>query len=240
MYEWFDGDPAWLGRAIEMNQKALSIDPESTEAQFGIAMVYFHQKRLAEARRVLEKIVEQKSDFYDAHLRLGMLSEVAGDIDAALRHYERSAEIKPYNEEAWMYLDGAWRRKGDAQSSDRAARKLIEVASRKLEVTPDDIITLSRLAVSYARYGGKEEAHFALKRVLEIDPNDGLALYSCACTYAMLGESQEALACLRNAIANGWKGVPELARSNPDLDSLRKDPEFGVVLAESHRRSYSS
>jgi tetratricopeptide (TPR) repeat protein len=54
MYEWYDGSAAWLGRAIEMNQQALARDAGSADARFGIAMVYYHQGRLAEARRTLE------------------------------------------------------------------------------------------------------------------------------------------------------------------------------------------
>src|SRR5688572_4125887 len=45
MHEWYDGGSQWLGRAIEHNQKALELDPASVEARFGIAMVYYHQRR---------------------------------------------------------------------------------------------------------------------------------------------------------------------------------------------------
>ena len=232
MYEWFDGNPRWLGKAIEMNEKALSFDPDSIEAQFGIAMVYFHQKRFTEAKRTLQRIIEHKPDFYEAYRRLGNLSEVTSDLDAAIQYYERAAAIKPYSEEPWMSLDATWRRKGDLKASDEAARKLIEVASRKLDVSPDDIITLSRLAVVYAKFEGKEEAYAALKRVLEIDPNDGLALYNCSETYAILGERREALACLKAALEHGFKAVPGWVKSDPAFDSLREDPEFKTMLAE--------
>ena len=58
MYEWYDGRSHWLARAIEMNQEALSRDPGSVEVQFGIAMVYYHQGRLAEAKRTLLSVLE--------------------------------------------------------------------------------------------------------------------------------------------------------------------------------------
>jgi non-specific serine/threonine protein kinase len=232
MYEWYHGDRHWLEKAIAMNEKALSLNPDSLEAQFGIAIVYLHQKRFPEAKRILEALVEKKPDFYDAFRRLGMLSDLTGDLDGAIRYYERSAAIKPYSEEPWMHLDATWRRKGDLKSSDEAARKLIEVASRKLEISPDDIVTVSRLASVYARFGAKEEAHHTLKGVHEIDPSDGLALYNCACAHAMLGEKKEALACLRVAMQSGWKGLPGWARGDPDLDPVREDPEFKALITE--------
>jgi adenylate cyclase len=232
LYEWYQGDPKWLEKAIAMNERALALDPDSIEAQFGIAMVYLHQRRFLDSKRILERIIEKKSDFYDAFRRLGMLSDILGELDAAIRYYERSAALKPYSEEPWMHLDGTWRRMGNSKSSDEAALKLIEVASRKLEINPDDIVASSRLASVYARFGGKPEAYRIVKGVLEIDANDGLALYHCACTYAMLGEKQEALACLRSAIHSGWKGVPGWARTDPELAAVREDPEFKALLTE--------
>jgi serine/threonine protein kinase/Tfp pilus assembly protein PilF len=232
LYEWYQGDSNWLEKSIAMNERALSIDPDSIEAQFGIAMVYLHQKRFGEARSILKRIVEKKPDSYDAYRRLGMLSDIEGDLDAATKYYERCAAIKPYSEEPWMHLDATYRRKGDSKASDHAARKLIEVASRKLELNPDDVVASSRLAAVYARFGGEQEAGRILRRVLEIDSNDGLVLYHCACAYAMKGDKLVALACLRNAIESGWKGMPGWAKVDPDLQSLQDDQEFRTLFAE--------
>ena len=80
MYEWYDGESSWLSKAIEMNQKALALDPTSLEAKFGIAMVYFHHGRFAEAKRSLEEILKENSEFYPGYLRLGMIAEQSGDL----------------------------------------------------------------------------------------------------------------------------------------------------------------
>ena len=83
MYEWYDGNPLWLGKAIETNQKALTLDPALLEAQFGIAMVYFHQRRFSESKRRIEEILKENSQFYRGYLRLGMIAELSGDLDSA-------------------------------------------------------------------------------------------------------------------------------------------------------------
>lgn len=232
MYEWYDGSPAWLGKAIEMNQKALSLDPSSIEARFGIAMVYFHQRRFTDSKRTLEGILQENSDFYDAHFRLGMILESSGDLDSARTYYERASVLKPYDEDPWMRLDGIYRKTGDSQSADEAARKVIEIASRKLEVSRDDLIVMSRLAEAYARFGLKEESYATLRRVFEIDPTDGLALYNCSCAYALLGEKHEALVCLRRAIESGFRAVANRTKTDPDLVALRNDQEFMRLIAE--------
>ena len=232
MYVWYDGDTRWLGKTIEVNQKALSLDANSVEAQFGIGTVYFHQKRFDEAKRAWEKVIRQNPDFYDAYRWLGIASDITGEYDEALRYYEQCARIKPYSEEPWMHFYMTHLRKGDQKASDQAQKKLLEIGERKLEINPDDAITLSRMASPYANFGEREKAHAALKRVLDIDRTDGLAQYNCACTYAVLGNKKEALTCLRNAIQSGYKNVHEWVKGDPDLVSLHEDPEFKELVAE--------
>ncbi|MBI1805493.1 MAG: protein kinase [Ignavibacteria bacterium] len=232
MFTFYDGTPEWLRKTIESSQKALTLDPNSIEAQFGIGTVYFHQKRYAEAQRTLEKVIQQNPDHYDAYRWLGIISDILKDYDAALQWYEHCVKLKPYSEEPWMHIEMTYRRKGDEKGSEQARRKIIEVAERKLEVNPDDVIVLSRVAGPYAQFGEKEKTYRALKRVLELDPDDGLALYNCACCYAVMGDKKEAYACLRNASQNGYKYGSEWVRSDPDFSPYHEDPEFKALLAE--------
>ena len=232
MYEYYDGNSSWLSKAIEMNQKALALEPASLTAKFGIAMVYFNQRRFTEARRSLEEILKEDSEFYPAHLRLGMIAELSKDLESALKHYRRSAELKPYDEDAWMFLAGVYRKLGKVDSAARAELKVVEITSRKLEASLDDIIVMSRLAEAYARFGSKEEAHATLRQVLELTPNDGLAVYNCSCAYALLGEKKWSLILLRRAFDSGFRTVAHWARTDSAFDSLRGDQEFEQLLIE--------
>ena len=51
------------------------------------------------------------------------------------------------------------RKLGQVDAAHEAALKVIEITSRKLEASLEDVVLLSRLAEGYARYGGKEETH---------------------------------------------------------------------------------
>jgi serine/threonine protein kinase/Flp pilus assembly protein TadD len=232
MYEWYDGDTAWLGKAITMNQKALSLDPGSLEVRFGIAMVYFHQKRFKESKKTLDAILDENSQYYPACFRLGMLSELSGDNDSALKYFRRATELKPYDEDAWRFLEGVYRKLDDAENARDAALKVIEVTARKLEASLDDVIVMSRLAEAYARFGAQIEARATLNRIFELDRTDGLALYNCACAYALLGEKGKALITLRQAFDNGFKAVARWAKSEKAFDSLRDDSMFREVISE--------
>ena len=123
MYEWYDGNSSWLGKAIEMNQKALTLDPTSLEAQFGIAMVYFHHRRFAESKRTIEEILKENSEFYPGYLRLGMIAELSDDLDGALKYYRRAAELKPYDEDSWRFLAGVHRKLGNIEAADESSVK---------------------------------------------------------------------------------------------------------------------
>lgn len=232
MFAWYDGDQRWLGKTIENNQKALDLDPQSVEAQFGIGSVYFHQKKFSDAKRVWEKVIAQKPDFYDAYRWLGALADIAGEYDAAILYYEQCARLKPYSEEPWMHTYMTYLRKNDQRSCDQAMRKMLDVGNKKIDLNPDDIITLSRIAGAYAHFGETENAHSILKRVIELDPTDGLAQYNCACTYAVLGDRKDALKCLKNAIRSGYRNMIEWVKADPDLSTLQHDPEFIALVRE--------
>jgi serine/threonine protein kinase/Tfp pilus assembly protein PilF len=232
MYEWYDGNSAWLSRAIEMNQQALGLEPSSLKALFGIAMVYFHHRRYAESRRTLEAVLKENPKFYPAYLRLGIIAEQTDDLDGALNYYLRAAELKPYDEDPWRFLVGVHRKLANVAAAEEAALKVIEITSRKLEASLDDIIVMSRLAEAYARFGSREEANATLKRVLELEPNDGLALYNCACAYALLGDNRASSILLRRAYESGFRTVGHWAKTDSAFEALRNDGEFQQLFAE--------
>jgi serine/threonine protein kinase/cytochrome c-type biogenesis protein CcmH/NrfG len=232
MYEWYDGNSSWLSKAIEMNQKSLSIEPTCLDAQFGIAMVYFHHRRFAESKRTIEEILKQNSQFYPGYLRLGMIAELSDDLEGALTYYRRASELKPYDEDAWRFLAGIYRKLSRNEAAEKSALKVIEITSRKLEASLEDVIVMSRLAEAYARFGSREEANATLRRVLELEPNDGLAFYNCSCAYALLGDKKATLISLQRAFDSGFRTVAHWARTDNAFDSLRDEPEFQRLLME--------
>ena len=232
MYEWYDGATSWLSKAIEMNQKALTLEPTSLDAKFGIATVYYNQRRLPEAKHALEEILKENDEFYPGYMRLGVIAELSSDLDSALTYYRRAAELKPYDEEPWKYLAEIHQRLGNVEAVERAELKVIEITARKLEASLDDVVVMSRLAESYARFGSIEEANATLKRVLELEPNDGLAVYNCACAYALLKEKKASLILLRRAFESGFRAVAHWARGDSAFDSMRNDDEFRKLLVE--------
>lgn len=157
---------------------------------------------------MIEEILKENADFYPGYMRLGMIAELSGDLDNALAYYQRAAELKPYDEEGWKFLAEIHQQLGNVVAAEKGALKVIEITSRKLEASLDDVIVMSRLAEAYARFGSTEETHATLKRVLELEPNDGLAVYNCSCAYALLNEKEASLILLRRALKVGSEQWP--------------------------------
>jgi len=161
-----------------------------------------------------------------------MIAELSNDLEGALRHYRRAADLKPYDEDPWRHLAGVYLKLAKVDAAAEAALKVVEITSRKLEASLDDTIVMSRLAEAYARFGSIEEANATLKRVLELEPNDGLAVYNCACAYALLGEKEASLILLRRAFESGFRTVAHWARMDSAFHSLRGNDEFQQLLTE--------
>ncbi|HUG28688.1 MAG TPA: tetratricopeptide repeat protein, partial [Gemmatimonadales bacterium] len=236
MYEWYDGGSNWLSRAIAMDEQALDLDPGSVEAQFGLAMVYLHQGRYPDARRVLASILTADPQHVPALLRLGILAERTAtgpaNLQEALGHYRKATELRPSDEEAWWCLATLHQKMGSRDAAEDAAMEVIEITTRKLEASLEDVILLSRLGEAYARFSGREEALAVIRRVLELAPYDGLALYNCAAAYALLGEGDHALRLLRSAHDSGFRGVVQAARIDSAFETLHGQPGFQRLLAE--------
>jgi tetratricopeptide (TPR) repeat protein len=77
------------------------------------------------------------------------------------------------------------------------------------------------------------------RRVLGPDhPGTALTKYNLACNLALSGHRDEALSVLRDSIDHGLS--PRLAvktESDTDLQSLRGDPRFASIIADTHRKA---
>lgn len=225
LFTWYDGDPAWLTKILEVSEKALRLEPDSPEARLALGSVFFHQKRFPEALRMFEGLVQDDDDSYEAYLWMGMVHDLTERPDEAIRCYERAIEIKPYSEEPLVRLDMTYRRAGDLPRSDDAARRALETGLRRLELDPGGLVTRSRVAAQFARCGRRDDAIEQARMIRRLDPTDGHAHYNAACAMAMLGEKDEMLACLRvalqgGAVFRGW------VRKDPDFKIFQNDDDF--------------
>jgi adenylate cyclase len=76
------------------------------------------------------------------------------------------------------------------------------------------------------------------RKALALDSEDSAVLYNVACLYAVLHRKKEALNCLRGVVHSGWR--KEWVKNDPDLISLRDNPEFQRLLGWQRRLGRST
>ena len=231
-YVYYHGGRLSLEQMMDVNEKALSLDPDLIEARFGIGMVCLHQKRYPEARENFEQVIRIRGDFYPVYYWFGLMSWFLKEYDTAVRCFDLCAAIKPYSEEPWEYLRIVYRLKGDLQHAQAAEDMVIRLGERKLSVNPDDATLLSRLACTYAIKGERTKAREMVKKALQIDPDDGLALWNCACASVHLGENDAAFSYLESALRSGIGHFVDFVDVNWDLKAIWKDPRFNETIAK--------
>ncbi len=107
-------------KAASIFREALERDPGNPLLQYGAGMAAHLLGREAAAMAALKKAVEIEPRFVQAHVSLGQLAYAQGDLDLAIRSFERAAQLVPGNGEIGAQLD-RWRREAGVhqQLTDR-------------------------------------------------------------------------------------------------------------------------
>ena len=69
------------------------------------------------------------------------------------------------------------------------------------------------------------------RRLVRLQPENATAHYNLACSLALSRRNAEALRSLRHAIGLGYRDFEWMAH-DPDLQGLKRIPEFGAIVAE--------
>ncbi len=139
-------------------------------------------------------------------------------------------EIQPAFYVAYSDLSQTLLGLGRKDEAMAGSRKVLELMPNYLLQNPDDSRARMFYAVTLCNLGEKAAAIREGNAAIEASPGDSVMLYNAACLYARLGETRRAVDTLRQAIAAGVLNYAWM-KNDPDLDSLREDPEF-VALTE--------
>lgn len=137
--------------------------------------------------------------------------------------------MRPEDYQALGFLGAACTGLGHKAKATAAYARAIEVAKQQLCVNPGDVRALYLGAVWWARIGRRKEALAWAAKALALDSEDSAVLYNVACLYGVLHRTEEALNYLRRVVRSGWR--KEWIKNDPDLDSLRDNPEFQRLLS---------
>ena len=229
--------------AIPLAKKLVELDPNGPYARCNLAALYIDLGELTKAERVLElarkempRSPEVLSCF--AWLRL-FLSDEAGSARFARQALELDADdTQGQSMLAWIDMN-----RGDyASARVRYAQQVPELlGTGPPEISFMNIGSAIDLVLILRMTGETERATQLLDRVQEAIvtmPRLGESGYGIADVqiHALRGDKAKALTALREAERAGWRGDWRHYRDfDPNLASIRNEPEFKAVFADIER-----
>ncbi|HEY2388453.1 MAG TPA: adenylate/guanylate cyclase domain-containing protein [Candidatus Binatia bacterium] len=245
-----------LPRAREAAEKALQLEPSLAEPHTWLGVVHWwYDRDDIAARRELETATAMQPDLASTHELYGWYLVAVGKVDAGLAESRRAVELDPLSSEANTYLgvnlylarhyDEAIKQLRIAIDTDpdyvyahlflgrvyaRTGRLSEAVAelrtAMQLAPLPEQESALGR---AYADAGDRSKATEVLDHLREQMHDMFVSAAFLATVHIGLGQVDEAFAALEKAAAQhsyyaAWWKV------DPDLDPLRSDPRFTVLL----------
>ncbi len=248
-YGTSQGDARMVARAVTAFERALSLDPNLTEAAKGLVIMAAEGGDLqgadAKARDLLRRRPRDPQAHFAAAFVLryaGLLEEAGRECDAALALDPRNAGFRScflvfdqLNEldraRDYLRLDAGsgWARVREGNILMREGK--IEAAAAAFREENPELSTLI-LKSGAAADRDRITAILEARSVADRDPENkfyrsGLLAFS--------GYRDAALRLLRKAVEGNYLGYPSMD-NNSLFDSIRKTPEFAAIRAEAIRR----
>jgi TolB-like protein/Tfp pilus assembly protein PilF len=230
--------------AVPLAEKAMQLDSGSPLVYFGLARLYFD---LGDDSKLFEGIANAAKRWPDdalIQLQLALVNLIRLDAAGAVRHAQRAVDGNPRY--PWLL---AILRNADLQSAHYdAALTRYEKAYPELFVQRGPSIHVANyraaidLALVLQKRGESEAANILLDGaagVIRTIPRLGVYGYgvSDVAIHALRGQKAQALAALRDAEKAGWRGPAwrYFRHFEPNLASIRNEPEFKAVFADIER-----
>ena len=115
-------------RALELAQKAASLDPESPQVQWALGYVYMYREQFDEAVEALRRSIELSPSYADAYAMLALIRNNQGRGEDAIRLIEKGIALNPHY--SWDYLYNLGRAHYLLGNYDQAASKLEQALQR--------------------------------------------------------------------------------------------------------------
>ncbi len=143
-------------RALELAQKAVSIDPTSPQTLFALGFVYLWKKQFSEASEMLEKAIDIAPNYADGYALLARINNHLGRAEKAIPLIEKGMELNPhYTFEYLTILASAYYALGEYQ-------KAVNYLESAIERNQAHVPTILYLTASYVQLGRLEDAEWQI------------------------------------------------------------------------------
>jgi len=152
------------GDAIAQFQRALQIEPDSTEAHNNLGNVLRQTGKVDEAIAHFQRALELSPDDVAAHDNLGLAFRQTGKIDQAIAQFEAVIQLKPDSAEAHNSLGSALRQAGRVDEAIAHYQAALRLKSDYAEAHYN-------LGNAFMEQKNMGEAVFQFQQSLAVKPN---------------------------------------------------------------------
>jgi adenylate cyclase len=172
MYGWSKSPPKSVQRALELADKALSLDDSLPKAYNLISKIYLLQGQHVKAIAKAEQAFELSPNLADTVFTLGWILRCADRLEEGIPLLEKAVRLDPIPHFVMFdALGRAYFLSGRYEEAMAAYRKAVDV-------DPDYLDAHVGLASTYATLGREEEARTEVAEILRIDPSFSIKKYA--------------------------------------------------------------
>lgn len=195
-YEFGPLKPAvYQARAREYANRALALDPASSDAYAALGQIAINDERFEEAKTQLEHAVALDPSNGPAHEWLGTVYLERGDATRAFAELKKSADLDPLNVATTAWL-------GESAYLNHHFEEAISYAQQTIDLSPKRQDAYAVMGLAYEAQGDYDDAvkSFTTYKSVGGCAPEGAALL--AHVYARMGRIEEARRELHTAIAH--------------------------------------
>ena len=182
------------GEGMAAAERALALDPALAEARAVKAQILLLDGDAEAAAAEVAIALEQDPESYEVNRSAGRLNYQLKRYEAAIRYFEKAADLMEADLNSASMLMSAYTVLGDVAGMRRAAQQALKRAEAILVHDQNNSMVAGYSAYALAALGEGERAKARMERALLIDPKQlQHALQLCVCIVRLF-EGQERLA----------------------------------------------
>jgi adenylate cyclase len=180
---WTDIKPEEASaRALELAQKAVTLDRSSPQVYWALGYVYLHRGQYDEAAAAAKRAIELAPNYADGYGLLALVNNYQGRAEEAVRHIRKAMALNPYY--TYEYPSNLGRAYYILGRYPEALDALIEATERNENAVYPRLF----LAAAYVRLGQQDDAEWEIEQTKILNP--GTTLTHVANTFPMKNKDE--------------------------------------------------
>lgn len=229
-YMYFNATDVNLAEAKRTSKQAIKLIPDLAESHVSYGIACCMDQNYAKAADEFEKAIEIDPKNFRAWYFFGRAKVHEGDLDRALKLFERSSTIRSEDFQSVLLQAQLYTSLGQRDKAIEVTREGIERVRAMLELNPNDNRALNMGAFALLRLGQTAEAVMWMTTSLKNAPMDSIIQYNGACFFSLAGDVEQALDHLEHCLIKVGNISREWLEHDSDIDNIRNHPRYAEII----------